>query len=82
MLPSLWQARTDGRTRQAASDIYYPEIKRAFRKWEDYFEGQVQTWLDSFDLSTLTPAQRQQLEQLLQQQFPEESAAALHRRAG
>ena len=52
--------------------MYYPDIKKEFRQWEDYYEGQVQTWLDNFDLSTLTPAQRQQLEQLLHQRFPEE----------
>ena len=44
--------RETARARPAdASDSYYPEIKKAFRQREDYFEGQVQTWLDSFDLS-------------------------------
>ena len=50
---------------------YYPDIKKIFRQLEDYFEGLVQTWLDNFDLTSLTADQRQKLEQVLQQQFPE-----------
>jgi hypothetical protein len=50
---------------------YYKEIKQFFRHWEDYFEGLVQTWVNSFDLTVLTPAQRQQVEQYLYQQFSE-----------
>ncbi|HEV8713432.1 MAG TPA: neuraminidase-like domain-containing protein [Candidatus Binatia bacterium] len=75
VLPLLWERRGnrlasfkgDGSIR-----YYYPEIKKAFREREDGFEGQVQTWLDSLDLSSLAPAQRQQLEQFLWQAFPEE----------
>lgn len=70
VLPSLWQAPIEGS--QGGWREYYPDIKKEFREWEDYYEGQVQTWLDNFDLSALTPAQRQQLEQLLHQRFPEE----------
>lgn len=51
---------------------YYPEIKKVFRQLEVYFEGQVQTWLNGFDLGGLTPAQRLQMEQFLQQQLAEE----------
>lgn len=55
--------------------LYYPEVKKVFRQLEDYFEGLVQTWLDSLNLSSLPPAERQQLEQYLQQQFPEDPPA-------
>jgi Tc toxin complex TcA C-terminal TcB-binding domain/Neuraminidase-like domain len=70
VLPSLWQPPIEGS--EGGWREYYPDIRKEFRQWEDYFAGQVQTWLDNFDLSTLTPAQRQQLEQLLYQRFPEE----------
>jgi hypothetical protein len=70
VLPSLWQPPIEGS--EGGWREYYPNIRKEFRQWEDYFAGQVQTWLDNFDLSTLTPAQRQQLEQLLYQRFPEE----------
>jgi hypothetical protein len=73
VLPSLRQVsidttvNTEGNARK-----YYPEIKQEFRQWKEYFEGQVQTWLDNFNLSVFTPAQRQQMEQFVRQQFPEE----------
>jgi hypothetical protein len=51
---------------------YYPAVKTLFRQWEDFFAGQAQAWLDSFDLSALTVDQRQRIEQALQAQFPEE----------
>ncbi|MBA3473875.1 MAG: hypothetical protein H0T57_11720 [Rubrobacter sp.] len=74
VLPSLWRGREDRPDKVGGSvRSYYPEIKKVFRQWEDYFEGQVQTWLDSFDLSTLTPTQRQQVEQVLWQTFREEA---------
>ena len=50
----------------------YPDIKRAFRQLEDFFEGQVENWLDTH-ISHLTSAQRQRIEQYLHQQFPEMS---------
>lgn len=67
VLPSLGgnKGRQDGTLRN-----YYPDIKREFRRWEDYFAGQVQNWLNGFDLPDPSTAQRQQLEQFLQQQFP------------
>jgi hypothetical protein len=52
---------------------YYPEIKKFIRQWEDTFEGQIQAWLNTVDLSTLTPEQRQQWEQFLHQQFREDT---------
>ena len=67
VLPSLKHASIAGGVRS-----YYPEIKQVFRQWEDFFEGQVQSWVNSLDLSTLTPTQRQQLEQFLSKAFPEE----------
>jgi Tc toxin complex TcA C-terminal TcB-binding domain/Neuraminidase-like domain len=53
---------------------YYPGIKKFFRKFEDDFEGQVLTWLESIDLAILTPIQRQQLEQSLHQRFLEDTS--------
>lgn len=69
VLPALWQAPIEGA--EGGWRRYYPDIKKEFSQWEDYYEGQVQTWVDNF-LPTLTAAQRQQLEQLLSQRFPEE----------
>jgi Tc toxin complex TcA C-terminal TcB-binding domain/Neuraminidase-like domain len=70
VLPSLWQAPIEGA--QDGSRMYYPDIKKEVRQWEDYYKGQVQTSVDNFPLSALAPAQRQQLEQLLHQRLPEE----------
>jgi hypothetical protein len=49
---------------------YYPEIKKTFRQLEDYFEGLVQRYLDTIDLSALRPEERQEWEQFLHLQFP------------
>ena len=74
VLPSLWGGREATLTNAGGSmRYYYPEIKTAFSQWEDYFEGQVQTWLNSVDLATLLPNQRQRLEKFLHLKFPEEA---------
>ncbi|HUG67047.1 MAG TPA: neuraminidase-like domain-containing protein [Pirellulaceae bacterium] len=52
--------------------LYYPDVKRVIRQWEDQLEGLLVTWLDQFNLNALSPAQRQQIEQFLHQQFPAE----------
>ena len=70
VLPSLWQPPIEGP--EGGWRMYYPDIKKEFSQWEASYEGQVQTWVDNFNLSALTSAQRQQLEQLLYQRFPEE----------
>ena len=54
---------------------YYPEIKKVFRAFHDFFEGSVRTWLDSIDVSTLAPAQQQAIDEGLWQAFPEEAPA-------
>lgn len=56
---------------------YYPEVKKAFRDFEDFINGVVQTWVNSINFSTLTPVQRQQLDQVLFLAFPEEAPAPL-----
>jgi hypothetical protein len=58
-------------------NYYYPQIKGFFRWWESFFEGQIQTWLDSLDFSALTPQERFALEQFLYEQFPEEAPPPL-----
>ena len=75
VLPSLWlPSRKDGIADFGGSTrYYYPDIKKGFRQLEDFFEGQVQTWLDGIDLSTLTSDQRQKFEQFIWQAFPEEA---------
>ena len=74
VLPSIGGGKEDRRTKVGGNvRYYYPEIKKSFRELEDYFEGQVQTWLDSLDLSAWTTPQRQQVEQFLYQQFSEEA---------
>ena len=52
---------------------YYPDIKREFRKWEDFFQGLIQTWVDQFNLGSLSAAQRQHLEQMLYNQIAGET---------
>jgi Tc toxin complex TcA C-terminal TcB-binding domain/Neuraminidase-like domain/Salmonella virulence plasmid 28.1kDa A protein len=81
VLPSF-AAPAKGRKDQLAAAgatgrLYYPEIKAGFRKWDNFLEGQVRTWLDGFDLTTLTSAQRNSLDAFLWQAFPEQAAAPL-----
>jgi Tc toxin complex TcA C-terminal TcB-binding domain/Neuraminidase-like domain/Salmonella virulence plasmid 28.1kDa A protein len=51
---------------------YYPQVKKAVRQSEDYFEGEVQKWLADFKLGAVPAAQRAQLELFLQTQLSEE----------
>ena len=74
VLPSLGGSPQDREARKEGGvRLYYPEMKSSLRQWEAYFDGLVQAWLDSIDLSKLTVVQRQQLEQGLHQGFPEVS---------
>lgn len=54
---------------------YYPDIKKPFRGVEDFIEGQIRTWLDTFDYAALNATQRQQLDTFLHNAFPEEAPA-------
>ena len=78
VLPTLGKSR-EGRPNEKDGGhlVYYPEIKSAFRQLEEYYAGLVQTWLDSLNLLAFTPAQRQQLDQLLWQAFREEAPPPL-----
>jgi hypothetical protein len=49
---------------------YYPEIKGFFRQLNDYVEGDVQKFVNNYDLTEL-PVDRQQFEHYLYQQFSE-----------
>jgi Tc toxin complex TcA C-terminal TcB-binding domain/Neuraminidase-like domain/Salmonella virulence plasmid 28.1kDa A protein len=74
VLPTLWQPLGEKMsTNTAGVRLYYPEIKKAFRQWEDHFAGQIQSWLNSIDLSTWPALFRQQVEQFMHQQFSEEA---------
>ncbi|WP_367025571.1 neuraminidase-like domain-containing protein [Methylococcus sp. ANG] len=74
VLPSLWAGVRDGRPEVGGSlRSYYPEIKREFHKWDEYFEGLFRAWADALDLNALTAAQRQQVEQFLADQVPGET---------
>jgi hypothetical protein len=74
VLPGINVPRLDGLTIIGGSNrYYYPELKAIFQRMEDDFEEQINTWLESFDLSTLNFDQRQQVERLLSQAFPEEA---------
>ena len=57
-----------------SSRAYYSDIKREFRKWEDFFEGQFDAWVSGLNLDALSVAQRQQLDQFLYAQVPGETA--------
>lgn len=64
VLPAL----TSGRAR-----FYYPEIKRQFRQWDDAIEGEVRTWVESWDLESIPEDQRRAWEVFLGQAFPAET---------
>ena len=76
VLPSLLGKGDEGRLANVGGGVryYYPDIKKWFRQMEDFFEGQIQTWLTGIDLSILNAVQRTQLEQSLWLAFPEENA--------
>ena len=75
VLPTLWAGFRDKKLEAAGSiRSYYPEIKRAFHKLEDYFEGEIRSWVESFDLTTLTAEVRQHFEQSLDEQITDETA--------
>ena len=72
VLPSLGGQLEDRKAQITGSPrLYYPEMKKSLQLWDTYFEGLVQGFLDTITLSTLTPAQRVQLEQDLHMRFPE-----------
>ncbi len=73
VLPLLQALKRPNDPEATAERFYYPEIKKWFRQLEDAFEGQIQTALDAWNLSTLSASDRQQLEQFLQQQLSEEA---------
>jgi len=52
---------------------YYPDIKRGFRMWEDFYERQVRKWVDTIDLPAEGSAPRDQLETFLHAQIPGET---------
>jgi hypothetical protein len=51
---------------------YYQEIKKSFRQLEDYYEGRLQTNLNSFNINALSVQERLEGEKTLWQAFPEE----------
>lgn len=63
VLPSLGFGFGDAPEHNEANRIYYPEIKRELHKWDKHLEGQLRAAVDAWDLSALTPAQREQLDQ-------------------
>ncbi len=78
VLPALVQStKGDPDGTQVDTLLYYPEVKKAFQQLEEYYAALAQTWLDSIDLLALAPAERQQLDQLLWQAFPEEAPPPL-----
>jgi hypothetical protein len=81
VLPSI-SARTGRKPEGAITTgpgirYYYPDIKKAFRQVEDFIEGQIRTWLNTFDFANLNAAQRQGLDAFLYQAFPQEALAPL-----
>jgi len=53
---------------------YYPDVKKAFQQWENFYEGKVETWVDSIDLGALKQAQRNLIEATLHAQVASEVA--------
>lgn len=75
VLPSVWWGSRKDRLTDVGGGVryYYPDIKKGFRQLEDFFEGQIQTWLDSITLPASGTNDRQLWEQYLWQAFPEEA---------
>ena len=71
VLPALGKPRRDGGP--SGPLRYYPELARAIHQAESLDGAQVRSWVDALDLSSLSPAQRQDLDQRLYLAFPEEA---------
>jgi hypothetical protein len=63
--------REDGKP--GVDPLYYPQIKQPLRQIELSFQGLIDTWLATLDLTLFSAAQRQALDQMLHQTFPEEA---------
>jgi hypothetical protein len=74
VLPSLeFKHKSDREKWGGVNRLYYPEIKREFRKLEKHFEGLFRAWANALDLTALTVEQRQQVERFLADQVPGET---------
>jgi hypothetical protein len=62
VLPSHWAS-------QEGVKQYYPEIKKAYRQMEDYYEADIDEYVDNYDLSEMPVDERQQLEQEIRSAF-------------
>lgn len=51
---------------------YYPEVKKMIRDWEDYYECEMQQWLNRLELGAMSRELREWWERVLQQQLGEE----------
>lgn len=80
VLPSLFLRGRADRLTEANGSVryYYPDIKKAFRQLEDFFEGQVRSWLNGITLPAAGTPERQQLEQFLRQAFPDPEAPSAY----
>jgi hypothetical protein len=80
VLPTFGGGRDDRRSAAYSAGgvrLYYPDIKKGFRQWEDLFEGIIRTYLDSVDFTALSTADRQNLDAFLWQAFPEQAPPPL-----
>jgi hypothetical protein len=78
VLPVLSQSRGGGD--EVAANLllkYYPEVKHAIRQLEEQYAAQVWSFVAALDLPAFTPAQRQNLDQLLWNAFPGEAPPPL-----
>jgi hypothetical protein len=71
VLPSLQGARERG-SKDFGPRLYYPDIKKAIRAWEDFFEGELRKWAEAV-VPTLTIPEKLFWGNFFQQQLPVEA---------
>ncbi|MEY9325819.1 hypothetical protein AB7M37_004885 [Sinorhizobium fredii] len=74
VLPAMTRTPIDREPGSSTGLLYYPDLKRGLRSWEASLETQIRSWVDAFDLATLSPAQRSALETALHSRSPGDTA--------
>ncbi|MCK1642484.1 hypothetical protein IVA95_34240 [Bradyrhizobium sp. 157] len=69
VLPTLVKDQAPGGADTGGSLLYYPDIKRNFRQWEMYFEGEIRNLVQTIDFNALSAADRDAWQQFLYQRM-------------
>jgi hypothetical protein len=69
VLPTLGGERDSIAAGTGGPLLYYPDIKRNFRQWEMYFEGEIRNFVETIDFGALSTADRDAWQEFLYQRL-------------